>query len=91
MKLLQRKAMLSSLALAGLATINLVACAPREPATDAERLTRGRELVQQMSERLASANTVSVTTTEVRERVRASGKKVLVTGWSEGSLGSIPK
>ena len=75
MKLLQQKAMLSSLALAGLATISLVACAPREPATDAERLARGRELVQQMSERLASATALSVTTTEVRERVRASGKK----------------
>ena len=75
MKSVQRKAMLSFLALAGLATISLVACAPREPTTDAERLARGRELVQQMSARLASATAVSVTTTEVRERVRASGKK----------------
>ena len=67
--------MLSSLALAGLAAISLVACGPREPATDAERLARGRELVQQMSARLAAATEVSVTTTEVREVVRASGKK----------------
>ena len=63
-------------ALAALATIGLmVACGPREPTTDAERLTRGRELVQQMSARLAGANAVSVTTTEVRDRVRASGAK----------------
>ena len=62
-------------ALAGLATIALVACGPREPATDAERLARGRELVQQMSARLAAATAISVTTTEVRDVVRVSGKK----------------
>ncbi len=39
----------------GLAMIGLVACGSREPATDAERLARGRELVQQMSARLAAA------------------------------------
>jgi hypothetical protein len=75
MKLRQRKAMLSASALAGLASITLVACGPREPTTAAERLARGRELVQQMSGRLAMATAVSVTTTEVRERVRGSGKK----------------
>jgi hypothetical protein len=62
-------------ALAALATIALVACAPREPTTDVERLARGRELVHQMSTRLAGATAVSVTTTEMREVVRASGKK----------------
>jgi hypothetical protein len=66
---------LSRSALAGLATISLVACGPREPTTDAERLARGRELVQKMSGRLAAATALSVTTTEVREAVRASGKK----------------
>ena len=67
-------ALLSS-TLAGLAAISLVACGPREPTSDAERLSRGRELVQQMSARLAAANAVSVTTTEVRDVVRPSGKK----------------
>ena len=62
-------------ALAGLAMTSLVACGPREPTTDAERLTRGRELVQQMSARLAAATAISVTTTEVRDAVRVSGKK----------------
>jgi hypothetical protein len=66
---------LSRSALAALATIGLMACGSREPTTDAERLARGRELVQKMSARLAAANAVSVTTTEVRERVRASGAK----------------
>jgi hypothetical protein len=67
--------MLSRTVLAGLAAVVLVACGPREPTTDAERLARGRELVQQMSTRLAAANALSVTTTEVRDVVRASGKK----------------
>jgi hypothetical protein len=75
-------AMLCRSALAGLATISLVACGPREPTTDAERLARGRELVQQMSARLAAATEVSVTTTEVRDVVRISGGKdpVSLTG-----------
>lgn len=62
-------------ALASVAAIGLVACGRSEPATDAERLARGRELVQQMSERLAAATQVSATTTEVRDVVRLSGAK----------------
>ena len=62
-------------ALAGLATISLVACGSREPTNDADRLARGRELVHQMSERLAAASVVSATTTEVRDVVRLSGRK----------------
>ena len=70
---------LSRLALAALAAISLVACGPREPTSDAERLTRGRELVEQMSARLASAKTVTATTTEVRDIVRVSGSKESVS------------
>lgn len=62
-------------ALAGCAMMTLVACGPREPATDADRLARGRELVQQMSARLAAAHSIDVTTAEVRDRVRRSGAK----------------
>ena len=63
-------------ALAACAMIGLTACGgSREPRTEAERLARGRELVQQMSARLAAAPAISVTTTEVRDVVRASGKK----------------
>ncbi len=72
-------AMLCRSALAGLAAISLFACGSREPTTDAERLARGRELVQKMSTRLAAANAMSVTTSEVREVVRPSGKKVTVS------------
>ena len=57
------------------ALISLVACSSREPATDAERLARGRELVQQMSARLSAAPAISVSTTEVRDVVRLSGAK----------------
>ena len=55
--------------------IGLVGCGPREPATDAEQLARGRELVQKMSARLAAAPAIKVTTTEVRDAVRLSGQE----------------
>jgi hypothetical protein len=58
MTLRQRTAMVSRAALAGSIAISLQACGAREPATDAERLARGRELVQQMSARLATATNV---------------------------------
>ena len=69
------KTTLSRSAPAVLVAATLAACGPREPTTDAERLARGRELVQQMSARLAAATAVSVTTTEVRDVVRAVGQE----------------
>jgi hypothetical protein len=69
-------------ALTGLAALSLIVCAacgPREPTTDAERLARGRELVEQMSTRLAAETGVRVTTTEVRDVVHASGRKETVS------------
>ena len=68
-------AVFSRSAFAALVAISLVACGPREPTTDAERLALGWELVQRMSGRLAAATAVSVTTTEVRDVVRLSGAK----------------
>jgi hypothetical protein len=63
-------------ALAGVAMLSLVACgSSKEPATDVERLARGRQLVQQMSARLAAAKALTVTTDETRDRVRVSGAK----------------
>ena len=61
-------------ALSILTGIVLVACG-NGPVTDGERLARGKELVQQMSARLAAATAVTVTTSEVRDVVRASGQK----------------
>jgi len=66
-------------AFAALAAIGLLACGQREPTTDAGRLARGRELVQQMSDRLAAATQISATTTETRDVVRLSGVKELVS------------
>ena len=62
-------------ALVGLVIVGLTACGSGEPRTDEEKLARGRELVQQMSARLAGAKSVTATTTEKRDAVRASGKK----------------
>jgi hypothetical protein len=61
--------------LAGLMVITLAACGRGEPTTDPERLARGRELIEQMSTRLAAASDLTVTTTEVRDVVRRSGTK----------------
>jgi hypothetical protein len=58
-----------------LAAVTITACGRTEPTTDASRLARGRELVQQMSARLAAASAVTAVTTETRERVHATGRK----------------
>jgi hypothetical protein len=55
------------------------ACGPLEPRTDAERLARGREIIERMSTKLGSAQTFSVTTREVRDRVKANGEEQQVT------------
>lgn len=69
-------------ALAALTAVSVVSCGQKEPTTDAEQLARGRELVQQMSKRLATATELTVTTTEQRDVVRRSGTKdrVSLTG-----------
>lgn len=58
----------------------VAACGSGEPATAAERLARGRELVLQMSARLAATTDLTVTTTETRDVVRMSGAKEATTG-----------
>ena len=80
MTLHSTRAILSGLAFAALALVMSAACGPGEPSTDAERLARGRALVQQMSDRLAAATSVSVTTTEMRDVVRLSGARESVKG-----------
>jgi len=61
-------------AVAGMASGLAVACGPGEPRTDAERLARGREIVDRMSAKLSSAKAFSVTTQEVRTELTASGE-----------------
>jgi hypothetical protein len=50
------------------------ACGSREPRTDAERLARGREIVERMSAKLGATQAFSVTTLEVRDEVKPSGQ-----------------
>ncbi len=59
---------------AGLSAGLVSACGEREPRTDAERLTRGKEIVERMSARLGGAQSFSVTTREVRDQVKRSGQ-----------------
>jgi hypothetical protein len=66
-------------ALTALATSFSLACGPREPRTDAERLARGREIIERMSAKLAAAPVFSVTTSEVRDEIRSSGASEQVT------------
>lgn len=49
-------------------------CGQREPRTDAERLARGREIVERMSTRLGAAKTFSVTTDETRIELDSKGQ-----------------
>lgn len=47
--------------------------------TEAERLARGREIVERMSAKLAATKTFSVSTTEVRDEVTSGGTAKHVT------------
>lgn len=62
-----------------ISALGVTACGPREPRTDAEKLARGRELVQQMSSRLAAAPTLRIVSRETREQVKADGTKAVVS------------
>jgi hypothetical protein len=50
-----------------------VACGPGEPKTDAERLARGRQLIERMSAKLGSADSFSVKTHEIRDQIKTGG------------------
>ena len=56
-----------------------IACGSATPRNDAERLARGREIIERMSKTLGSAQAFSVTTTEVRDEVKAKGEVKHVT------------
>jgi hypothetical protein len=64
--------------LAFVAAASGAACGPGEPRTDAERLARGREIVDRMSAKLAAAKAFSVTTHELRNEVKGSGEALQV-------------
>jgi hypothetical protein len=50
-----------------------LACKPSEPRTDAEKLARGREIIERMSAKLGSAKEFTATSTEVRDEVNKAG------------------
>ncbi len=62
------------IAVAGVSCL-LLGCGDGKPKTEAEKLARGRELVEAMSARLASATALTVSTREVRDVIRESGEK----------------
>ena len=64
-------------AIAGLSAVTVIACGPREPQTDAERLARGKELVHQMSEHLAAARQITVSFRRARGVVQPSGQEAI--------------
>jgi hypothetical protein len=66
-------------AVTALATSLSLACGPGEPRTDAERLARGREIIERMSAKLTAAPVFSVTTSEIRDEIRSSGASEQVT------------
>ena len=58
------------------ALVSFTGCAKRM--SDEERLARGRELIQQMSNKLASSNTLSFSTQEHKDIVARNGQKTTV-------------
>jgi hypothetical protein len=54
--------------------LGAAACGARDPQTDAEKLARGREIVERMDAKLAGAKAFSVHTSEARTQVRPSGR-----------------
>ena len=55
------------------------ACGQGEPRTDAERLARGRQIIENMSAKLASAQAITFTAQEVRDQVKRNGQVQRVT------------
>jgi hypothetical protein len=62
------------------------ACGSGEPRTDAERLARGREIVERMSAKLGDAKSFSVTTAELRDEVTPGGSTRQVSVTRETTL-----
>jgi len=65
--------------LAILAAILAGACGRNEPQTEAERLARGREIIENMSSKLAPAQSITFNAHEVRDQLKNAGKVQRVT------------
>ena len=67
-----------------------IACGSSEPRTDAERLARGREIVERMSAKLGAAQQFGLTVTEVRDEVNAKGTASQAGSCSSSSTTRYP-
>jgi hypothetical protein len=65
-----------ALGLAAFAASLSFACGPSEPRTDAEKLARGREIIEKMSAKLAATPSFTVTSTEARDEAKKSSGQV---------------
>jgi hypothetical protein len=63
-----------------------IACGPKQPSTDADRLARGREIVERMSGKLGSTPAFTVTTDEIRDEVKGNGTTQRVTLTRESTI-----
>ena len=70
---------LAAVLLAGASLLTAQACRGSRQLTDAERLAKGRDIIERMSKTLAAAPALSVTTLEVRDGVKSNGDKRQVT------------
>jgi hypothetical protein len=71
------------LGLAAVAASLSLGCKPPEPRTAAERLARGRQIIEKMSATLGSAQAFTASSTEVRDEVKKSGAVKRVTSQRE--------
>ena len=74
------------LVLAATVATSVSAACSSEPRTDAERLARGREIVERMSATLGSAPAFTVTTVETRDEVRPGGKDEKISMTRESTV-----
>jgi len=65
--------------LAVVAAILAGACGEKAPQTEAERLARGREIIENMSSRLAAAQAITFNAHEVRDQLKGKGEVQRVT------------
>lgn len=63
-----------ALGLAAFAASLSLACKPSEPRTDAEKLARGREIIEKMSSKLAATQAFTVTSKEARDEHNKAGQ-----------------
>jgi hypothetical protein len=62
------------------------ACGRKEPQSEAERLARGREIIESMSSKLAAAQMITFSAHEVRDQLKSNGQVQRVTLVRQASM-----